>query len=610
MTSCPIIICNNYKYIKLRKNSPKLYTNQLITYKIELRDKKINNNWGDFMSFKDKYNYWLENDFFDDETKKELREITDEKEIEDRFHTDLSFGTAGLRGKIGAGTNRMNKYTVSLATQGLAKTIVNKGQKAMNMGVAIAYDVRHYSDEFSEIAARVLAANGIKVYLFEGIRPTPVLSYAIRKLKTISGIVVTASHNPREYNGYKVYWEEGSQILDDIADEILAEIDKVKEFSEIKLMDLDKAIDLGLIEYIGKEIDDAYDKELLNLRLNDDIDKDIKIIYTPLNGTGNIPVRRTLKERGFTNIIVVPEQENPDPNFTTVGYPNPEDVRAFDYARKLGKEENADIIIGTDPDCDRVAMMVRDKDGEFKFLNGNQTGALLVNYVLSQRYRKKDIPSNGVIVKSIVTGDLSKAIAKKYGVGTIDTLTGFKHICGKANEFELTGENTFIFGYEESIGYVYGTMVRDKDAVNASMFIAEMAGLYKKEGKTVLDVLNELYEEHGYYKEKLISVVLEGLEGSKRIGRMMDEFRKNPITQFEEMKLVEIIDYQLDETGNPKSNVLKYYLNDGSWYAVRPSGTEPKIKLYIYSKGIDNNSSMSKINTIESTVLNKMNLVN
>ncbi len=400
------------------------------------------------MNYKDKYNYWLENDYFDEETKMELKNIADDNEIEDRFYADLTFGTAGLRGKIGAGTNRMNRYTVSLATQGLAQTIVNKGQKAMNRGVSIAYDVRHYSDRFAEIAARVLAANGVKVYLFEGIRPTPLLSYTIRKLNTISGIVITASHNPRDYNGYKVYWEEGSQILDDIAGEILSEINGIKDFSEIKIMDLDEAIKNGLIQYIGKEIDDAYDKELLSLSLNDDIDKNIKIIYTPLNGTGNIPVRRILKQRGFTNIIVVPEQENPDPNFTTVGYPNPEDVKAFDYAKKLGKKEGADIIIATDPDCDRVAMMVRDKDGEFQFINGNQMGVLLVNYILSQRQRRGEIPTNGAIVKSIVTGDLSKAIARKYNVETIETLTGFKHICGKANEFDKTGKHTFIFGYD------------------------------------------------------------------------------------------------------------------------------------------------------------------
>ncbi|MBU5311705.1 phospho-sugar mutase [Tissierella carlieri] len=561
------------------------------------------------MNYRDKYNHWLENDYFDEETKIELRGIIDDKEIEDRFYADLSFGTAGLRGKMGAGTNRMNRYTVSLATQGLAQTIVKKGKEAMSRGVAIAYDVRHYSDKFAEIAARVLAANGIKVYLFEGIRPTPVLSYTIRKLKTISGIVVTASHNPRDYNGYKVYWEEGSQILDDIADEILSEINKIKDFSEIKLMDLDEAIQKGLIQYIGKEIDQAYDEDLLKLRLNDEIDKDIKIIYTPLNGTGNIPVRRILKQRGFTNIIVVSEQEKPDPNFTTVGYPNPEDVKAFDFAKKLGKEKNADIIIATDPDCDRVAMMVKDKDGEFRFISGNQTGVLLVNYILSQRQKRGDIPADGAIVKSIVTGDLSKAIAKRYNVETIETLTGFKHICGKANEFDRTGEHTFIFGYEESIGYVYDTIVRDKDGVNTSMFIAEMAGYYKMQGKSLLDVLEELYQEYGYYKEKLVSIVLEGLEGSKRIGRMMEEFRKEPINSFEDMKLIKVVDYLLDETGNPKSNVLKYYLDDGSWYAIRPSGTEPKIKLYIYSKDKNSEVSARKIELIESTVTGRMNSI-
>ncbi|MDR7855794.1 phospho-sugar mutase [Tissierella sp.] len=561
------------------------------------------------MNYKDKYNLWLESEYFDADTKLELSSITDEKEIEDRFHTNLSFGTAGLRGKIGAGTNRMNRYTVSLATQGLAQTIVKKGQDAMNKGVAIAYDVRHYSDKFAEIAARVLAANGIKVYLFDGIRPTPLLSYTVRKLKTISGIVVTASHNPRDYNGYKVYWQEGSQILDEIADEILGEIDSIKDYSEIKLMDLDESIDKGFIQYIGKEIDEAYDKELLNLSLNDNIDKNIKIIYTPLNGTGNIPVRRILKERGFTNVIVVAEQENPDGDFTTVGYPNPEDIKAFDYAKRLGEKENADIIIATDPDCDRVAMMVKDANGEFSFINGNQTGALLVNYILSQRQRIGDIPTNGAIVKSIVTGDLSKAIAKKHKVETIETLTGFKHICGKANEFQITKEHTFIFGYEESIGYVYGTIVRDKDGVNTSMFIAEMAAFYKREGKTLIDVLEDLYKEHGYYKEKLISIVLEGLDGSKRIGNIMEDLRRSPIKSLGQMNLLNTVDYLLDETGNPISNVLKYYLDDGSWYAIRPSGTEPKIKLYIYTKDKNNKIATEKIEIIETEVINRINSV-
>lgn len=561
------------------------------------------------MDYMGRYNYWLDNEYFDEETKVELKAITDEKEIEDRFHSDLVFGTAGLRGKIGAGTNRMNKYTVSKASQGLAETIVKRGKDAMDRGVAIAYDVRHSSDVFAEISARVLAAHGVKTYLFDGIRSTPVLAYTIRKLNTISGIVVTASHNPMEYNGFKVYWEEGSQILDDRADEILEEINKVKEFSEIKMMDLKEAVDKGLIEYIGEEIDEAYDKDLLELSLSDDIDKDVNIVYTPLNGTGSIPVRRILAKRGFTNVVIVPEQENPDPNFTTVGYPNPEFVEAFDYAVKLGKEKDADILIATDPDADRVAAMVKDQNGDYKFLNGNQMGALLVNYILSQRSKKGDIPANGVIVKSIVTGDISKDIARKYGVDTIETLTGFKYICGKANEFDKTKDHTFIFGYEESIGYVYGTMVRDKDALNTTMVIAEMAGLYKKQGKTLLEALDEIYKEHGYYSEKLISIVLEGLEGSKRIGRIMEEFRKEPIKLIEDMELIKTIDYLSDNTGNSKSNVLKYYLDDGSWYAIRPSGTEPKIKLYIYSKDADITRSKEKVELIESIVRSRMNSI-
>ena len=562
------------------------------------------------MSYLEKYNFWLNNEYFDEETRKELESIKDnEEEILDRFHKDLTFGTAGLRGIVGAGTNRMNKYTVSLATQGLAQTIVDRGEEAMNRGVAIAYDVRHFSKEFSEIAARVFAANGIKVYLFEDIRPTPVLSYTIRRLNTISGVVVTASHNPRDYNGYKVYWEEGSQILDDIAEEILGNINAIEDYSHIKLMDLEEAKEKGLINYIGKEIDDEYVEKVKKLALNEDIDKDIKIVYTPLNGTGNVLVRRVLKEREFKNVFVVPEQEMPDPDFTTVGYPNPEDTKAFDYAIKLGKEKDADILIATDPDCDRVACMVRDENAEFVPLNGNQTGALMIEYILSSRHRKNNIPENGAIVKSIVTGDLSKAIASKYNVDTIETLTGFKHICGKANEFDKTEEHTFIYGYEESIGYVYDTMVRDKDGVISSMIIAEMAAYYKKQDKTLLDKLEELYNEHGYYFEKLISIVLEGIEGSERIGRIMDSFRGKAIEKIENMKLIKTIDYLNDDTGNPKSNVLKYYFDDGSWYAIRPSGTEPKIKIYIYSKDKDKIQSKNKIKAIEKITLEKIESV-
>jgi phosphoglucomutase len=573
---------------------------------------------GIILNYIDKYKSWLKEDYFDKDTKEELLSIKDNaKEIEDRFYTDLSFGTAGLRGKIGAGTNRMNKYTVSLATQGLADTIAGFGEEAKKMGVAIAYDVRHYSKDFAAEASLVLAANGIKVYLFEDIAPTPELSFAIRRLKTLSGIVITASHNPKDYNGYKVYWKEGSQILDNIAEKILKNIKAIKSFKDIKTMSKEEALGKGLLNIIGKEVEDEYIENVLRLSLNDNIDKNINIIYTPLNGTGNRPVREVLKEREFKNIFVVPEQENPDPDFTTVGYPNPENPKVFDYAQKLGKEVDGDILIATDPDCDRVACMVKDKEGEYVFLNGNQTGALLVNYILSSRSRKNTIPQNGVIVKSIVTGDLSRRISEKYNVETIETLTGFKHICSKANEFDITKEHTFIFGFEESIGYVYGTMVRDKDGVISSMLISEMAAYYKKEGKTLLDVLEELYREFGYYKEKLISIVLEGLEGKERFESIMKEIRENPITQIGDKKLIMTMDYlngeikdlekgTVEETHMPKSNVLKYKFDDGSWYAIRPSGTEPKIKIYIYSTGKSENHSNENISLIEKKIMDRI----
>ncbi|QAT62393.1 phospho-sugar mutase [Acidilutibacter cellobiosedens] len=570
------------------------------------------------MNYIDKYKSWLKEDYFDKNTKEELLSIKDNaKEIEDRFYTDLSFGTAGLRGKIGAGTNRMNKYTVSLATQGLADTIAGFGEEAKKMGVAIAYDIRHYSKDFATEASLVLAANGIKVYLFEDIAPTPELSFAIRRLKTLSGIVITASHNPKDYNGYKVYWKEGSQILDNIAEKILKNIKAIKSFKDIKTMSKEEALGKGLLNIIGKEVEDEYIENVLRLSLNDNIDKNINIIYTPLNGTGNRPVREVLKEREFKNIFVVPEQENPDPDFTTVGYPNPENPKVFDYAQKLGKEVDGDILIATDPDCDRVACMVKNKEGEYVFLNGNQTGALLVNYILSSRSRKNTIPQNGVIVKSIVTGDLSRRISEKYNVETIETLTGFKHICSKANEFDITKEHTFIFGFEESIGYVYGTMVRDKDGVISSMLISEMAAYYKKEGKTLLDVLEELYREFGYYKEKLISIVLEGLEGKEKFESIMKEIRENPITQIGDKKLIMTMDYLngeikdlekgiVEETHMPKSNVLKYKFDDGSWYAIRPSGTEPKIKIYIYSTGKSENHSNENISLIERKIMDRI----
>lgn len=549
------------------------------------------------MTYMKRYDEWLNNEYFDEKTREELRLIAeDTKEIQDRFYMDLEFGTAGLRGKLGAGLNRMNIYIISRATQGLADYIKGYGSEYMDRGVAIAYDCRHFSEKFAATAAQVLAANGIKAYLFEELRPTPELSYAVRTLHTASGIVVTASHNPREYNGYKVYWEDGAQILSSIADGITEKIQSITDFSAIKVMDMDEAKEKGLIVMLGKDMDDEYFEKVKGLAIRDDIDKDIKVVYTPLNGTGNIPVRRVLKERGFTNIIVVPEQENPDPDFTTVGYPNPEDVKAFKYAQALGKKEGAELLIATDPDCDRLAIMVRDDKGEYVAFNGNQTGAILIKYVIEGMKEKGTLPKNAAIVKSLVTGDLGRAIAKKYGVETFEVLTGFKNICGKVNDFKRDHSYEFIFGYEESIGYVAGTFVRDKDGVISSMLLCEAAAYYKTQGKTLLNVLNEIYEEFGYYRENLISIVLEGIEGQKRISRMMEEYRKDNPKTLGGAKLVKYVDYEIEKSydvingteessGIPVSNVLKFYFDDESWYAVRPSGTEPKIKIYMYSKG-------------------------
>lgn len=563
------------------------------------------------MNYKERYNSWIENEYFDEDTRKELVLIKDDEvEMEDRFYQDLQFGTAGLRGIIGAGTNRMNKYTVSLATQGLADTIKSYGQEAMDRGVAISHDVRHMSKEFSEITASVLAANGIKVYIHKGITPTPVLSYTIRKLNTISGVMITASHNPKQYNGYKAYWEEGSQILEDIADQILDNMSKVGGFENVKTMDFTEALESGIVEYIDPSVIEAYINDTLALAIEDEnIDKDIKIVYSPLNGTGNKLVREVLEKRGFNNVYIVKEQENPDPDFTTVGYPNPEDPKAFKYSIELGKEVGADILMATDPDADRAAIEVRDENGEYVFLTGNKTGILLTNYILSRLEANGKLPEKGVIVKSIVTGNLPSKIAEKYGVEAIDVLTGFKNIYEPANIYDETKEKTFIFGFEESIGYSYGAHVRDKDAVSSIMMIAEMAAFYKKQGKTLLDVLNELYDEFDYYGERLISIVLEGLDGQALIKRIMEDYRANPIKEIGDIKLTQVVDYQNDETGLRKSNVLKYVYDDGSWYVVRPSGTEPKIKLYIYSVAKDVEEGNKKIEEIFEIAHNKIQSV-
>ncbi|GAA0730690.1 phospho-sugar mutase [Clostridium malenominatum] len=573
------------------------------------------------MDYMKVYEEWLNNDYFDEETREELRGLKgNTKEIEDRFYRSLEFGTAGLRGKIAAGTNRMNKYIIAQVTQGLANFIVENGKEAMNRGVAIAYDCRHYSDLFAKTAALVLAANGIKAYLFEGLRPTPELSYTVRRLNTISGIVVTASHNPRDYNGYKVYWEDGAQILSSIANPITENINNIKDFNEIKLISEEEAKAKGLLVILGKEIDDEYIEKVKSLSLREDIDKDINIVYTPLNGTGNVPVRRVLSERGFKNIYVVPEQENPDPDFTTVGYPNPEDVKAFKYAESLGKKVNAELLIATDPDCDRLAIMVKDNNGEYLAFNGNQTGAILIKYIVEGMKDTGNLPKNPFIVKSVVTGDLGKAIAAKYGVETYDALTGFKNICGKANELERDSKGKFIFGYEESIGYVAGDFVKDKDGVISSMLLCEAAAYYKSIGKTLIDVLNEVYEEFGYYRENLISLVLEGIEGQGRIARMMKVYREEFPKVLGDAKLTKYVDLEIGKVWDlvsgeekdsdiPKSDVLKFYLDDGSWYAVRPSGTEPKIKIYMYSKGKTLEESQNKLKVMEEVIMGKLHSV-
>jgi phosphoglucomutase len=563
----------------------------------------------------------MSNKYFDEATRAELTSIEkNEKEIEDRFYKELEFGTAGLRGKLGAGTNRMNIYIISRATQGLADFIKSQGKQYMNRGVAIAYDCRHFSKEFAMRAALVLAANNIKSYLFESLRPTPLLSFTVRHLNAASGIVVTASHNPKEYNGYKVYWEDGAQIGQDLADAITENILKIKNFEDINVMDENKALEEGLLNIVGSELDDIYVSKVKELALRENIDKDIKVVYTPLNGTGNILVRRVLKERGFTNIPVVPEQENPDPNFTTAPFPNPEDTRAFQYAEKLGEKLGAELLIATDPDCDRLAIMVRNKEGKYISFNGNQTGAMLVKYIVEARKELGKLPSNGFIVKSIVTGNLGKAIAQKYGVKTFESLTGFKNICGKANELEKSGNYKFVFGYEESIGYVTGDFVKDKDGVISSMMLCEAAAYYKKQGKSLIDVLEETYKEFGYYKESQISLVLEGVEGSSRINRMMEVYRNEYPVEIKDTSVVEYSDYKFRKDVNlvtseestseiPVSNVLKFILADGSWYAVRPSGTEPKIKLYLYSRGESEKAAEEKIAAMKEVVLGKLESV-
>lgn len=552
------------------------------------------------MDYKEIYESWLNNPYFDEDTKAELRAIADdENEIKERFYTELEFGTAGLRGVIGAGTNRMNIYVVRKATQGLANYIASvNGQ---SKGVAIAYDSRRMSPEFANEAALCLAANGIKAYIFESLRPTPELSYAVRKLGCIAGINITASHNPPEYNGYKVYWEDGAQITPPHDTGIMAEVKAITDYSTLKTMSREDAEKAGLYEVIGQAIDDSYIEELKSQVLHMDsikaMAKELKIVYTPLHGTGNIPARRVLKELGFENVYVVPEQELPDGNFPTVSYPNPEAAEAFELGLKLAKEVDADLVLATDPDADRLGVYVKDsKTGEYHPLTGNMSGCLLADYEIGQKKELQGLPEDGALIKTIVTTNMADAIARYYGVRLIEVLTGFKFIGQQILGFETSGKGTYLFGFEESYGCLIGTHARDKDAIVATMALCECAAYYKTKNMTLWDAMIEMYERYGYYKDSVKSITLKGIEGLAKIQEIMDTLRKNPPTQVGNYKVTSFRDYKEDKitnletkevcpTGLPKSNVLYFDMTDDAWLCVRPSGTEPKVKFYYGIKG-------------------------
>ena len=553
------------------------------------------------MDYKKIYEEWLSNPYFDADTKKELESIrNDDNEIKERFYADLEFGTAGLRGIIGAGINRMNIYVVRRATQGLANYIKKQGGE--NKGVAIAYDSRRMSPEFSEEAALCLAANGIKAYRFESLRPTPELSYAVRHLGCIAGINVTASHNPPEYNGYKVYWEDGAQITPPHDTGIMDEVKAITDLSTCKTMDKEEAVKAGLFVTIGKEVDDDYIAELKKLVIHQDcIDqygKDIKIVYTPLHGTGNIPARRVLKEIGFENVYVVPEQELPDGEFPTVSYPNPEAAEAFELALKLAKEKDADLVLATDPDADRLGVYVKDiRSGEYITLTGNMSGCLLAEYEISQKLATEgSLPADGALIKTIVTSNLADEIAKGYNIQLIEVLTGFKYIGQQILKFETTGKGTYLFGFEESYGCLIGTHARDKDAIVATMALCEAAAYYKSQGKTLWDAMLDMYEKYGYCIDAIQSVSLKGIEGLAKIQEIMNTLRENTPSKIGKYDVLSARDYKADtitnlatgevtSTGLPNSNVLYYDMSDSAWLCVRPSGTEPKVKFYYGVKG-------------------------
>ena len=563
------------------------------------------------MDYKKKYDEWMAHLSEEDPLKAELYKIKDdEKEKEERFYQDLAFGTAGLRGKVGAGTNMMNFLTVGKASQGIADYIANCGKEAMDKGVVIAHDPRHFSKEFSQLAAGIFAANGIKVYTFPDLRPTPELAFMIRRLNTVSGINITASHNPREYNGYKAYWDDGCQVSAEVADGMTEMISKVDIWTGIKKSDFNEGVASGKIIVLGEEYDREYlDKiEGMAIHEHDELDLSIPLVYTPLNGCGSIPFRQMLKDRGFTNWKIVPEQEHPDPDFTTVGYPNPEDPKAFKLSEQYGREFGAELLMATDPDADRFAIEIRDDNGNYVPLNGNQTGYLLVNYILEGHKTAGTLPSKGAMVKSIVTSTLSTVMAKAYGVEMFETLTGFKNICGKIPYLHENGY-TYLFGYEESVGYSACEDIRDKDGISAGMLVAEAAAYYRKQGKTLFDVLQEIYSKYGYFAEDEPNIILEGIPGAQRIQRMMKWFRENIPTEVAGAKVDKVIDYINGYEDIPPQNAIRLFLDNGSWFAIRPSGTEPKIKFYFYSNRDSRENALNVNKAIKEEVFALINSV-
>lgn len=561
------------------------------------------------MGYKEVYQLWKDYPELNADLRAELEAMTDAGEIEDRFYQDLEFGTGGMRGKIGAGINRMNVYIVAKATYGLGKYLLATDPKNAEKGVAIAFDSRNKSAEFAQTAARVLAAMGVQAYLFESLRPTPVLSFTVRHVGAAGGIVITASHNPKEYNGYKVYGPDGGQMVSPAADELVAEIEKIDNYFDIPLANMQTAVEDGMIQIIGKEVDDAYAAAVENV-VKANPGSDLKVIYTPIHGSGNVPVRRVLDDLGYKNVTVVAEQEQPDGNFPTVSYPNPEERSVFNIAMEMPEASDVDIIIGTDPDCDRVGVVGRNAEGEFVVFTGNQTGALLVDYFLKTR---TELPDNKVVIKTIVTSELGGIVAKANGAEVVDVLTGFKYVGEHMTEYEKTGEKTFAFGYEESYGYLAGNYARDKDAVLASALVCEMADYYKKQGMTLYDALEGLYQKFGYFIEGIQSMTLEGIEGKKQIANIMEKFRANHFDAFADEKLVTYNDYQSKESLDlasgeksaidlPKSNVLKFVFNENSWYALRPSGTEPKLKVYYSVTGKSRERAEEKMEILKKAV--------